>query len=100
MRKLVALSVAAFFALTVAALAGGSADRTIVGTVSHVDASAKTLTIKDSSGSDVTISWNDTTKLSSGMPQEGSTVSVVVDGKDQGSTPLAKSIAVQSKKPY
>jgi len=102
MRKLAALSVAAILALSVVALADGdrSNDRTIVGTVSHVDTTAKSMVVKDSTGNNVTVYWNDTTKLDTGVPQEGSTVSITIDGKDQGANPMAKSISVQPKKPY
>jgi len=101
MRKLAALSVAALLVLSAVALAEGSADRTIVGTVSHVDAAAKSMVVKDSTGTNVTVYWNDTTKLDAGLPSEGSTVSVTIDSKDQGANPMAKSISVQQpKKPY
>jgi hypothetical protein len=101
MRKLAALSVAAVLALSVAALADGSNDRTIVGTVSHVDTTAKSMVVKDSTGSNVTVYWNDSTKLDAGVPAEGATVSVTIDGKDQGANPMAKSISIQApKKPY
>jgi hypothetical protein len=99
MRKLTSLSVAALLALSMVALAD-SADRTIAGTVSRVDMSAKTISVKDASGTEVTVVWNDTTRLDSGVPQEGSTVTVTVDGKDQNARPTAKSITVQPKKPY
>jgi hypothetical protein len=104
MKRLVAVSVAVFLALSVVAIAGsndGASDRSIVGTVSHVDTAAKSMSVKDSGGKDVTVYWNDATRLDNGLPQEGSTVTVTLDGKDQGSTPMAKSIAVQQpKKPY
>ncbi len=105
MRKLAALSVAAILALSVVALADGSNDRandrTIVGTVSHVDTTAKSMVVKDSTGSNVTVYWNDSTKLDPGVPQEGSSVSITIDSKDQGANPMAKSISVQQpKKPY
>ncbi len=105
MKKLAALSVAAFFALSVVALAGGSDnranDRTITGTVSQIDAAAKSMTVKDSGGNEVTVYWNDATRLDSGLPQTGATVAVKVDGSDTGSKPVAKSISIQQpKKPY
>ncbi len=104
MKKLAALSVAAFLALSVVALAGGSDDRandrTITGTVSQIDAAAKTMTVKDSGGNEVTVSWNESTKLDSGIPQTGAMVTVKVDSSDTGSRPVAKSISIQPKKPY
>ena len=68
MRKLAALSVAALLVLSAVALAEGSNDRTIVGTVSHVDATAKSMVVKDSTGTNVTVYWNDSTKLDAGPP--------------------------------
>ena len=98
MRKVAALSVVALLALSVAALAVPS-DRTVVGTITHVDTSAKSMTVKDSSGAEVTVTWNDSTKLVSGQPQEGANVTVTFDANESGS--VAKSIAVQqAKKPY
>jgi hypothetical protein len=101
MKKLVSLTAVALLALTMVALAEGSGDKTIVGTVSQVDSTAKSMTVKDSTGNSVVVYWNDATKLDTGMPQEGSTVSVTIDSKDSGSKPMAKSISVQQpKKPY
>ena len=100
MRKILALSVVALLALSVSALAAGT-DRTIVGTVSHVDSGSKSMSVKDTSGTEVTVYWNDATRLDSGLPQEGATVTVTIDAKDQGAKPIAKSITVQApKKPY
>jgi hypothetical protein len=104
MKKFVSLTAVALLALTMVALAEGSGDKTgdktIVGTVSQVDSTARSMTVKDSTGNSVVVYWNDATKLDTGMPQEGSTVSVTIDSKDSGAKPMAKSISIQPKKPY
>jgi hypothetical protein len=98
MRKTATLFVAGLLVMAALALAE---DRTITGTVTRIDSSAKSMSVKDASGSELTVSWDNATKLDSGLPQEGSTVTVTFDGKDQGTRPVAKAIAVQQpKKPY
>jgi hypothetical protein len=104
MRKLVSLSLAAFLALSMIAIAGESgdkSDKTVIGTVSFVDSASKSMVVKDTSGNNVTVYWTDSTKLDPSMPQEGASVTVTLDSKDQGGKPVAKSITVQQpKKPY
>lgn len=98
MRKLASLSVAALLALSTLAFAGETGDRTVAGTVSFVDSASKSMVVKDATGNNVTVYWNDATKVEPSMPQEGASVTVTLDGKDQGTKPMAKSISVQQPK--
>jgi Cu/Ag efflux protein CusF len=66
------------------------------GTITRLDNNAKSLTLRDDAGKEVTIFWNDTTKLN-GELKEGASVSV--DATDEGGKMTASSISVSSKKP-
>ncbi len=104
MRKLLAASVSVLVLLSAVALAAPSSDhpskdKTIIGTVSQVDATEKSMVVKDSTNKEVTIYWNDTTKFEGGQPQEGA--SVTVDVNEQDGKTWAKSIQTRPpKKPY
>jgi len=101
MRKVVTLSLALVLCLSVIALAGEnqSADKSIQGTITKVDTAGKMLTVKDTSGNETTVAWNDSTRITGGELAEGATVSLSVS--DKGGSPTATSIQVKSaKKPY
>ncbi len=112
MKKFLTLSFAALLVCTAAAIAQQSASpsndqssqssaQSIRGTISSVDNNAKTLTVKDSTGKDVTIYWNDTTRFSGGSfsdLKEGS--AVTIQATDQSGRMVASSITLSSKKSY
>lgn len=66
------------------------------GTIASLDHQAKSFIIRDDSGKEVTVFWNDTTKLNGDL-KEGATVSV--EARDEGGRMTATSIQVSSKKP-
>jgi Cu/Ag efflux protein CusF len=66
----------------------------MTGTVTKVDSSAKMMTVKDDSGKEWTVYWDESTTVS-GTPSEGATVSFSATQKD-GKT-MAKSISVKPK---
>jgi Cu/Ag efflux protein CusF len=73
--------------------------KSLRGTIAQVDNNAKSLTLKDDSGKETTVFWNDTTKIDGGELKEGVTVSLETTQQD-GKT-LATSIKVTgAKKPY
>ena len=103
MRKAVTLSLSLALALCLSAIAlagdNQSADKTISGTITKVDTAGKMLTVKDTSGTETTVAWNDSTRITGGELAEGATVSLSVS--DKGGSPTATSIQVKSaKKPY
>lgn len=65
------------------------------GTVTKVDSSAKMMTVKDDSGKEWTVYWDDATKVSGGSPTEGATVTFVTVDRD-GKT-VATQIATKPK---
>ena len=71
----------------------GSA-KTMTGTITRVDNSAKMMTVRDDSGKEKTVYWDDSTSLS-GTPSEGASVSVSTTEKD-GKT-MATTIQVKPK---
>jgi hypothetical protein len=71
-----------------------SSGKSITGTITRVDNSAKMMTVRDDSGKEKTIYWDDSTSLS-GTPSEGSSVTVSTTDKD-GKT-MATTIQVKPK---
>ena len=101
MRKAVTLSLALLLCLSAIALAGDKttvADKTIQGTITKVDTAGKMLTVKDTSGNETTVAWNDSTRISGGELAEGATVTLPVS--DKGGSPTATTIQVKSAKGY
>ncbi len=100
-KRLVAMSAIALVCLATLAVAAPdpsrSESKTISGVISHVDMTAKSLVVKDSSGNEVTVFWNDATRVSGDL-REGSNVRV--ETKDQDGKTWATSIDVSAKKPY
>ncbi|MDQ2979648.1 MAG: DUF5666 domain-containing protein [Acidobacteriota bacterium] len=78
MKKVFALSLVAVFCLAAVAVAGGDklAGKTKPneGTISKLDTTAKTMTVKDSAGKETAVYWNDATKVEGGELKEGSLV--------------------------
>ncbi|HEY3203560.1 MAG TPA: hypothetical protein VGL03_07850 [Thermoanaerobaculia bacterium] len=106
MKRILVLSLVMVFALSAAAVAipqsadtsQSAAAKSIRGTISSVDQNAKMLVVKDNSGKDITVYWNDATRLSGDL-KEGATVSLQTT--EQGGKTVATSIEVSgTKKPY
>ena len=84
MKRFLAAALVIGFAMTAVALAdhdkmGGKA---MSGTVTKVDAAAKTITVKDKDGKESTIYWNDQTKIDGGTPKEGAMIHYKAETKD------------------
>jgi hypothetical protein len=77
MKKAVVLSLVFAFCAAVG-LAHGKATEA---TITKVDMAAKSMVVKTVDGKDMTIYWNDTTKLQ-GVPKEGEPVQVKTSDKD------------------
>ena len=107
MRKLLVLALAAAFAVSGAAIASAQSAqpapsqqgsmKSIRGTISSVDNTAKSLVLKDGDGKEQTIFWTDATRLS-GELAEGASVALQTIQQD-GKT-VATSIQVSAKKAY
>jgi hypothetical protein len=81
----------------IAAAAPQTELKTVSGTISSLDTTGKSLVIKQSSGEEVTVYWNDGTTVSGDL-REGQQVRV--ETKEQDGQIWAMSIQVQAKKPY
>jgi hypothetical protein len=95
------MAAAALIALSVVAVAEQAqttTDKTISGTISKLDMAQKSMVIKDASGNEVTVVWDDATRVAGGELREGSQVQV--QAKDQGGQTRATSIQIRSTKPY
>jgi hypothetical protein len=85
--------------LAAVAVAAPDTNKTIIGTITKIDNAAKSMVVKDTSGTETTIYWNEGSKVDGGELREGSTVKV--DTKDQDGKTMATNIQVQQpKKPY
>lgn len=110
MRKALAicLSTAMAIALSATALGGQrtarqtgqqtSQTKSIRGTITQVDTNQKMFAVKDESGKQVTVYWNDGTRVSGGELKEGATVTL--QATEQGAKTVATSIQVRTKKSY
>jgi ABC-type Fe3+-hydroxamate transport system substrate-binding protein len=100
-KRFVALSAIALVCLATLAVAAPdpsqSDSKSISGVITRVDMNSKTMVVKDASGNEVTVYWNEATKVT-GEPREGS--SVRVDTREQDGKTWATTIDVQAKKPY
>jgi len=102
MKKAFAVSLALMLCLSAIALAAPNDDKnmsagTVQGTITKVDAASKTLTIKESSGNETTVYWDEATRVSGDL-KEGSMAQVSVSDKD--GRKLATSINVKAPKSY
>jgi len=68
--------------------------KTMTGTITRVDNTAKMMTVRDDSGKEKTVYWDDSTTVT-GTPSEGASVSVSTTDKD-GKT-MATTISVKPK---
>ncbi len=100
-KRLAGISVVAIVCLATLALAAPDPSRTdsktVTGVISQVDLTAKSMVVKESSGTEVTVFWNDATRVTGDL-REGSAVKVTA--KEEGGKTWATSIDVQAKKPY
>lgn len=98
MRKLAGISLIALMCITAIAAAAPQTDsKTVSGTISRVDMTGKMLVVKQTSGDEVTVYWNDGTTVSGDL-REGQPVRV--ETKEQDGKTWATTIQVQAKKPY
>jgi YD repeat-containing protein len=101
MKKAFAVSLAVMLCLSAIALAADNDKNmqptTLQGTITKVSAADKTLTVKDTSGQETTVFWDESTRISGDL-KEGSTVSLTCADKD--GKKLASSISVRAPKSY
>ena len=98
MKRLAGISLIALMCITTLALAAPQMEsKSFSGTISRVDTTGKVLVVKQSSGDEVTVYWNDATTVSGDL-QEGQQVRV--ETRDQDGKTWATTIQVQAKKPY
>jgi cold shock CspA family protein len=118
MRKVLALSLMLAFALTAAAVAQDrpqtpptdpaspppaeqsgdkQSGKVVTGTVTRVDNTAKMFVVKDDTGKEVNVYWDDSTRGATDL-KEGASVSVQTN--DQGGRNMATSISVRTKSSY
>jgi cold shock CspA family protein len=102
MRRLAGISLIALLCISAIAAAVPQTDaktdaKTVSGTISRVDTTGKMLIVKQASGDEVTVYWNERTAVSGDL-REGQPVRVEV--KEQDGKTWATSIQVQAKKPY
>jgi Cu/Ag efflux protein CusF len=80
MKKSLTLAIVAMLAIALSASAhdpkGKAGEKTATGTISKIDATAKTLTVSDSKGASWALEWSDSTKIMGGELKEGAGVSV------------------------
>jgi hypothetical protein len=85
MKRFLALAIVLGVALSSLALAGDSkmaGDKHMSGTITKVDGAQKMMTVKDKSGKEWTIYWNDATKVEGDAPKEGAMISFKAENKD------------------
>ncbi|HEY1249664.1 MAG TPA: hypothetical protein VGH97_00655 [Thermoanaerobaculia bacterium] len=105
MRKALVLALAVAFVVSVVPVAAAQSQsspssqqgsmKSIRGTVSSVDNTAKSLVVKDADGKEVTIFWTDATRLSGELSQGAS---VMLQTMEQDGKTVATSIQVSSSK--
>jgi hypothetical protein len=78
MKKALSLSMVLVFCAAVGLAHGGKVTEA---TITKVDMAAKSMVVKTADGKDVTIYWNDATKVQ-GTPKEGETVHFKASEKD------------------
>jgi len=101
MKKFFAVSLAVMLCLSAIALAAdndkGMQGTTLQGTITKVSAADKTMTVRDNSGNETTVFWDESTKISGDL-KEGSAVSLTVADKD--GKKVASTISVKAPKSY
>jgi YD repeat-containing protein len=100
MKKAFAVSMALLLCLSAIALATEDNDKgmqgknqNLQGTITKVDAATKMLTIRDTSGTETTVYWDESTRVSGDL-KEGSSVQLTAFDKD--GKKLASSINVKA----
>ncbi|MGE5275831.1 MAG: hypothetical protein ACM3SU_02445 [Acidobacteriota bacterium] len=96
MKKALGVALAAVIVLSAVAMATG--DKAVSGTISRLDTASKSMVIKDTTGKEVTVFWDDATRVTGGELREGSQVEVQT--KDQDGKNFATSIQIRATKPY
>jgi uncharacterized protein (DUF58 family) len=100
MRKVLTLSLAFLFLAASFALAGtqkaGSHGRAAHGTVASLDGTAKTFVLKQATGKEMKVSWNDATAIKGGSLKEGDQVEIRTVEKDGAH--VATAIQIESAK--
>ena len=82
MKKALALTVVMVMCAAIGfAAAGEHSGKGMEGTITKVDTAGKSMVVKTADGKDMTIYWNDATKLQ-GTPKEGEPVQVKTSDKD------------------
>jgi Cu/Ag efflux protein CusF len=81
MKKALALAVVMVFCAAIGFAAHGEHGTATEATITKVDMAGKSMVVKTADGKDMTIYWNDTTKLQ-GTPKEGETVHFKASEKD------------------
>ena len=82
MKKALALTVVMVMCAAIGfAAAGEQSGKAIEATITKVDIAGKSMVVKTVDGKDMTIYWNDSTKLQ-GLPKEGELVHVKTSDKD------------------
>ncbi len=110
MKKVSVLALTAVLVLATAAIAlpqdtsksqdnpSATASKSMRGTISSVDNSAKSFVVKDSNGTETTVFWNDATRLSGELAPGAA---VVIQTSMQDGKTVATAIQVSgAKKPY
>ena len=101
MKKAFAISLAVMLCLSAIALAADndkSMSKSLQGTITRVDTASKTLVVRETSGTETTVYWDDTTRVVGDL-KEGSSVQLTTserDGKKFASSINAKA----ASKPY
>ncbi len=81
MKKALTLAVIAVFCAVVGLASQPMDGKAIAGTISKVDMAGKSMVVKTADGKDVTVYWNDTTKVQ-GTVKEGEMVHIKATEKD------------------
>jgi hypothetical protein len=84
MKRFLAIAIVLGVALSSIALAGDDkmGDKPMSGTITKVDDAQKMMMVKDKSGKEWSIYWNDSTKVEGGAPKEGAMVWFKATEKD------------------
>ena len=84
MKRFLAIAIVIGVALSSIALAGDAkmGDKPLSGTITKVDDAQKMMMVKDKSGKEWSIYWNDSTKVEGGAPKEGAMVWFKATEKD------------------
>jgi hypothetical protein len=100
-KKMLAVSLTLVLCLSAIALAADNDKEmkgtSLQGTITKVDAADKALTVRDNSGTETTVFWDESTRINGNL-KEGSMASLTLADKD--GKKLATSISVRAPKSY